>query len=166
VTIRSGSPRGRSRRAWLLLVVLGAGGCGSAPVGPGPSPTSEDEPCPRDGIDVELGIPSRGEEPALFTTAGGTVHVMVGGFPHGGVLDPEVWRSGIYVGDAAVPPTYDEQSSEVTGVVAQTSVLEGSWSSLELGPGRHWLWATNGAEVVLRSCEPGGLTDAVPAPGP
>ncbi len=147
-------------------MVLAVGGCSFGPIRPDPPPTTPSEPCPQGGIDIELGSPSPGGETAEFTTAGGTVFVAVSGFSEGGLFEPDVWQSAVYVGDAAVPPTYDEQSGQVSGVLVQAAVVEGTWGSLELEPGRYWLWATNYPDVVMRSCEPDGLSDPVPAPAP
>lgn len=158
--------------ARLDLVTGGAGpalaacvllaGCVRGPGGT-PSPSaSAPVPCLEDGSHADLGAAQRGSGVAEFTTAGGTVHVAVRDFPKGGIFDPEVGTAGVYVGDAAIPPTYDEQSGAVTGVLAQTSVREGAWADLELAPGRYWIWVTNGSDVVVAGCEPDSVTDPAP----
>ena len=121
------------------------------------------EPCPS-GATLELGRPFRGQQWAEFDAAGGEVFVTVRRFEKGGVLDPEVGRSAVFLGPASSPPRYDEQSGRVSGAVARVSVVEDTWSSVELPAGRYWLWATNGSDVVVRSCEPAGVSGAVPAP--
>lgn len=155
-----------------LLLLGGCTGGASSPDGerttgpaasdPVDEPIEIPEPCSA-GVTIDLGYPFRGQEVAVFQAAGGTVHVTVRQFPHGGVLDPEVWRSGVYLGHADDPPTYDEQSGRVSNVVTQTSVVEGTWSAVELEAGRYWLWATNGGDVAVRSCEPDGVSDPSPA---
>ena len=128
-----------------------------------PSPPSDriglEEPCP-DGVTLGLGAPFRGRDYAKFQSAGGTVYVSVRRFSKGGTSDPETGQSMIYVGAMARPPTYDPQSGRVRGTIATTSVIENTWSAIDLAEGRYWLTAYNGWDVVIRSCEPGGLLDA------
>jgi hypothetical protein len=113
-------------------------------------------------VTLELGRPFRGQQWAEFDAAGGEVLVTVRRFEKGGVLDREVGRSAVFVDPAAQPPRYDEQSGRVSGSLSRTSVVEGAWSSVEVPPGRYWLWATNGSDVAVRSCAAGGMSGAAP----
>jgi hypothetical protein len=125
-----------------------------------PSPTSDrtalEEPCP-DGKTLDLGAPFRGRDYAKFQTTGGTVYVSVRQFNTGGTDDTERGQSTIYVGAMARPPTYDPHSDRVRGTTATTSVVENTWSAIDLAEGRYWLTASNGWDIAVRSCEPGGL---------
>ena len=40
---------------------------------------------------------------------------------------------------------------------------EGTWTSLTLPAGRYWLWVTNGGDVAVASCPPGGVSEPEPA---
>lgn len=155
--------------AWMILTALSITGCmgsGDAQesgMSASPSPPSDrialEEPCPG-GVTIGLGAPFRGRDFAKFQAAGGTVYVSVRQFNKGGTNDPETGQSTIYVGALARPPTYDPQSGRVRGTIATTSVIENTWSAIDLAEGRYWLTAYNGWDVVIRSCEPGGLLDA------
>lgn len=142
----------------MVTVVLLSSGCGADP-----DPATVPEPCP-EGVTLDLGRPLRGQQWAEFDAAGGEVFVTVRRFEKGGVLDPEVGRSAVFVGPAAQAPRYDEQSGRVSGALDRTSVVEGTWSALDVPPGRYWLWATNGSDVAVRSCAAGGLSGAAPVP--
>ena len=155
--------------AWIILTALSIAGCmGSGDAqqsgrSASPSPPSDrialEEPCP-DGVTLGLGAPFRGRDYAKFQAAGGTVYVSVRQVSKGGTDDPETGQSTIYVGALARPPTYDPQSGRVIGTIATTAVVENTWSAIDLAEGRYWLTAFNGWDVVIRSCEPGGLLDA------
>lgn len=157
-------PRGVRGTALVLGVGVLLGGCTSGPGTASPSPSaSAPLPCAEDGSHAELGATRRGEAHAEFTTAGGTVHVAVRYFPRGGLFESDGGQAAVYVGDAATPPTYDEQTGVVSGVTAETSVREGAWGELELEPGRYWIWVSNGSDVVVAGCEPGSVTEPAPA---
>jgi hypothetical protein len=40
------------------------------------------------------------------------------------------------------------------------AVLESTWSAIDLAEGRYWLTVADGWDVVIRSCEPGGVVSA------
>jgi hypothetical protein len=88
------------------------------------------------------------------------VYVSVRQFNTGGTDDTERGQSTIYVGAMARPPTYDPHSDRVRGTTATTSVVENTWSAIDLAEGRYWLTASNGWDVAIRSCEPGGVAAA------
>lgn len=148
------------------LSIMGCTGSGDAQESrrpASPSPPSDrialEEPCP-DGVTLGLGAPFRGRDYAKFQTTGGTVYVSVRQFSRGGTYDPETGQSMIYVGAMARPPAYDPRSGRVRGTIATTSVVENTWSAIDLAEGRYWLTAINGWDIVIRSCEPGGVLDA------
>lgn len=148
----------------ILLSIVGCTGPGDAqePVGavsPRPSPgrTGIDEPCP-EGVTVALGAPFRGRDYAKFQAAGGTVYVRVGRFGDGG--DAAAGRATIYVGALARPPTFDPRSGRLRGAIATTVVVGDTWSAIDLAEGRYWLTAAGGWDIVIRSCDPGGVSDA------
>jgi hypothetical protein len=68
--------------------------------------------------------------------------------------------STIYIGELARPPTYDPHSGRLRRVIATTSVVENTWSAIDLTEGRYWLTAADGWDIVIRSCEPRGVLDA------
>lgn len=159
-------PVSRRRRnlacvAWILtaLSIVGCSGSSDAEqAGREASQSPSDrialeEPCP-DGVTLALGAPFRGRDYAKFQTAGGTIYVSVGQFRKGGT------ESTIYVGALARPPTYDPHSGRLRGTIATTSVVANTWSAIDLTAGRYWMTAANGWDVVIRSCEPGGIADA------
>ncbi len=128
---------------------------------PTASPTVAADPCP-DGTTLNLDDPYRTGPQALFSTGGDEVWVTARSFSHGGIFDPEVGRTAVYIGTEANPLTYDQQSGQVANVVVQTSVEEGTWSAVELPKGRYRLWSTTGGDVWVRSCQPDGVTDPRP----
>lgn len=131
---------------------------------PTASPTVAADPCP-DGAAVKLGNPDRPGPQALFSTVGGEVWITARDFEHGGIFDPEVGRTAIYIGTEVEPLTYDPQSGQVGNVVMQTSVEEGTWTSVDLLEGRYRLWTTTGSDIWVRNCQPDGVTDPQPVNG-
>jgi hypothetical protein len=152
-----------------MLAVLSIMGCTRSGDGEeagrsaSPSPPSVEvaleAPCP-DGVTLDLGAPFRGRDYAKFQTTGGTVYVSVGQFSKGDASDRGTAQSTIYVGELARPPTYDPQSGRVRGTMATTTVVENTWSAIDLDEGRYWLTAADGWDVVIRSCEPDGVAKA------
>jgi hypothetical protein len=146
-----------------MLIAVSVVGCsgsgdvvqagGTASPSPSSGQTGLEEPCP-DGVTLALGAPFRGRDYAKFETTGGTVYVSAGRFRTRGM------PSTIYVGALARPPTYDQQAGRLRGTTVKTSVVEHTWSAIELTAGRYWLTAADGWDIVIRSCEPGGVADA------
>jgi len=91
------------------------------------------------------------------------VYVTVRTYEKGGIFDPEVGASGIYIGPIDQPPTADQQSGRVSNVLVETTVIEGTWSAVDLPAGRFWLWTSSGTDVAVRSCEDAGVSGAVAA---
>jgi len=162
-----GQRRGACYAAWMLLILLTVVGCtgsddeqdtgGAASPNPPSGRTGLAEPCP-DGVTVALGAPFRGRDYAKFQAAGGTVYVRVGRFSDGG--DAAAGQATIYIGALARPPTFDPRSSRLRGAIATTEAIGNTWSAIDLAEGRYWLTAANGWDIVIRSCEPGGVSDA------
>ena len=164
------APRRVGSGLLAVLALLSLAGCGDrgrtddrASASPGATNgdrTELAEPCPGAGATVELGSPYRGEQFAEFDAQGGTVYVTVRRYQKGGVFDPEVASSRIYIGPIDQPPTADQQSGRVSNVLVETSVVEGTWSAVDLPVGRFWLWTSNGTGVEVRSCEQDGVSGA------
>lgn len=155
--------------ALLLTACPGAG----PPADPTPSttnptaagPSEAPDPCP-DTATVDLGRPVRTGAFAEFTLAGpDRVWVTATGFEKGGIFDPDVGSTAVYVGTMDQPPTYDEQRSAVSDTVVDTRVVEDTWTALDLEADRHWLWTSNSAVIALKTCDGPPVTDvyAVPA---
>lgn len=157
--------------ALLLTACPGAG----PPEDPTPSsttspgtaagPSEAPDPCPGAGS-VDLGRPLRTGAFAEFTLAEpGRVWVTATGFSKGGIFDPDVGSTAVYVGIMDQPPTYDEQRSTVSDTVVDTRVVEDTWTALDLDAERHWLWTSNSAVIGLKTCDGPPVTDvyAVPA---
>ena len=154
------------RLAVVGLLAFGACGDGSSTTS-GSTPTvtsSPANPCEPDaGTVLELGDPLRiSGRYATFTTDGSGVWVTARVYQHGGVLDPEVGRGGVFVGLTSSPPTYDEQTGRVENLVAESIITEGAWTMMELPAGDYWLWTTSGSDVVVESCRPGGVSNPDP----
>jgi hypothetical protein len=147
--------------------LLGAAACGESSrstTGSPPAPTSTTNPCdPEVGTALELGDPLRiSGRYATFTTDGSGVWATARVYQHGGVLDPEVGRGGVYVGLASSPPTYDQQTGTIGNLVAEDIINEGSWTIMDLPAGDYWLWTTSGSDVVIESCRSGGVSNPEP----
>lgn len=114
---------------------------------------------------MSLGIPALvSRRYAEFTTNGDPLWVTAANFSASGPFDIVDPRTGLVeVGFAAVPPSYDEQSGRTDNVITEVAVAEGKWRQLDLDPGRYWLWFSTTAEVVIRSCDMGVISDPLPA---
>lgn len=149
----------------ILMAVAACSGGSITTAGSSPQVTSSaTSPCQQgSGTALELGDPLRASDRyATFTTDGSGVWVTARVFQHGGVLDSDVGRGGVYVGLASSPPTYDQQTGRVGNLVAESTITEGSWTLMDLPQGDYWLWSTSGSDVVIESCQSGGVSN----PGP
>jgi len=131
------------------------------------SDTPDETPqCGAAATQLALGSPYRGvNSPAsYFTTDGSDIFISARHFEHGGFLDSETGVASIWIGDAATPPTYDEQSGQVANTKVSVPVREGKHKRIQLPKGRYWLWTSIGGDVVVASCgilsgqQPGGET--------
>lgn len=75
----------------------------------------------------------------------------------------ETDRTGVELGWASQPPSYDPQSSETANILVGVSAQEGLWTPVELEAGDYWLWSSNGGHVTIRTCAAGVIFDPVPA---
>jgi len=158
-----------STLAWvsILGIALGITGCEasgeteevtrSASPSPPSVRTALDEPCP-EGVTIGLGAPFLGRDFAKFSTTGGTVYVSVGQFRRGASEQAGNGRSTVYLGARARPPTYDPHARRLRGTLTTAVVTEDTWSAIDLTEGRYWLTVADGWDVVIRSCEPDGIT--------
>lgn len=108
--------------------------------------------------DLIGGILSVDGEPALFTSDGSELVFAADGFSHGGVLDPKVGSTAVYVGNPDRMPVFSQGSGHVTNVTHEFGIDEGQETIQILPAGRYWLVTSNGVHVTVRSCPPGGVT--------
>jgi hypothetical protein len=108
---------------------------------------------------IALGRPSRSRTPSEFTTQGGKIFFTASGFLHGGVFDPEQGTTGIYIGSPDNMPVWDPQPDTVSNTLTEFSVPEKEYVSINLDPGRYWLWSSNSVLIELLSCMPDGVSD-------
>ncbi len=110
--------------------------------------------CGASATQIALGSPYRGKDNPVsyFTTDGSDILLSARHFEHGGYFDPKTGRTGIWIGDAAAPPSYNEQSGEVANTKVELSVQEGKHKIAKLPAGRHWLWTSTGGDIVVASC--------------
>lgn len=172
VTSRRSLSRSVGWPAGLLAVV--ASGCawlgGDDGAAPSPAPdvavTEAADPCP-DAEEFDLGSPTTGGDVSEFTAAEHASYwISARDFSHGGMFDPDVWRTTVYIGSQEVPPTYDAQRSRVTGADVEVDVVEETWSRVELDAGAHWVWAISGGSILIKSCEGLPITDVRQAADP
>jgi hypothetical protein len=114
--------------------------------------------CPSLGPPISLGRPSGGDELALFTVDGSELVFAADEFAHGGLFDPEVGSTAVYVGNPDRMPVYVQGSGSYTNVTHEFSITEGQVTSQTLPAGRYWLVTSNFVGVTVRSCLPGGVT--------
>jgi hypothetical protein len=105
-----------------------------------------------------LGYTSRDQEPPLFRTDGSELLLSADGFSHGGVLDPEVGITEVYVGNPNRLPVYNQKTGVVSNVTHSFHIIESQVVSQTLPAGQYWLVSSNGNRVFVRSCLPGGVT--------
>lgn len=110
---------------------------------------------------VELGSPYLTNATAEFTTAGGEIYVIARRYEHG-ILLPDRRATAIYVGHYDNPPVWDSPRNKVSNTYEKISVWESDYGSLTLPAGRYWLWSSSGGDVVVYSCEAGGVSDPKP----
>lgn len=127
-----------------------------------PMPKEQLMPCQGNPASfVELGSPYLTKPVAEFTTAGGEIYVIARRFEHG-ILLPEKGGSGIYIGHLNQFPVWNKQTSEITNVYKKIIIKEKDYGALNLPAGRYWLWSSSGGDIVVYSCEEGGVSDPKP----
>jgi len=127
-----------------------------------PMPAEQRMPCDGNPASfVELGSPYLTKSTAEFTTAGGEIYVIARRYEHG-ILLPERGGSGIYVGVLNQLPVWDKQTSKIINAYKETIIKEKDYGALTLPAGRYWLWSSSGGDIVVYSCEEGGVSDPKP----
>ena len=145
--------------AIVLAVVMSACGYRPTPGGTGASPSKGDASrCASSGTPISLSYNHISEEPALFTVDGSELVFAADGFPHGGILDPKVGSTAVYVVNPDRMPVFSEASGHVTNVTHEFGIDEGQETNQILPAGRYWLATSNFVVVTVRSCPPGGVT--------
>jgi len=127
-----------------------------------PMPAEQQMPCGGNPASfVELGSPYLTKSTAEFTTVGGEIYIIARRYEHG-ILLPERGGSGIYVGLLNQLPFWDKQTSKITNVYKEITIKEKDYGTLTLPAGRYWLWSSSGGDIVIYSCEEGGVSDPKP----
>ena len=127
-----------------------------------PMPKEQLMPCQGNPASfVELGSPYLTNPVAEFTTSGGDIYVIARRYEHG-ILLPEKGGSGIYIGHLNQFPVWNKQTSEITNVYKKIIIKEKDYGALTLPAGRYWLWSSSGGDIVIYSCEEGGVSDPKP----
>jgi hypothetical protein len=144
--------------AALLTVVTAACGNSPTPRNVGASPSKNTRPGCASTEPISLPFAHRGLAPALFTADGSQLVFTADGFAHGGLLDPKVGKTAVYVGNPDRMPVYNRATSVLTNVTHEFGITEGQETSQTLPAGRYWLATSNFVHVKVRSCPPGGVT--------
>ena len=127
-----------------------------------PMPKEQLMPCGGNPADfVELGSPYLTNPVAEFTTSGGEIYIIARRYEHG-ILLPSRRVTAIYVGHYDTPPTWDSPKNTVNNTYKEISVWEKDYGALTLPAGRYWLWSSSGGDIVIYSCEEGGVSDPKP----
>jgi hypothetical protein len=112
---------------------------------------------------VELGSPYQmNGQVAEFTTSGDKLYITARRFPHSGFSGSSPGSTAIFMGDSSALPEYDSQRDTTTNTVKTISLSETKYAEFELPAGRYWLWSSSGGDVVIYSCEEGGVSDPKP----
>jgi len=146
--------------AVLMTAVVAA--CGDSPTTGSTrasSPTSKPpSSCTSTGPPISLGYPGGSSPPALFTSDGSELVFAADGFPHGGVLDPKVGITAVYVGNPDRMPVFSQGRGAYSNVTHEFQITEGQETTQTLPAGRYWLVNSNFRHMTVRSCPPGGVT--------
>ena len=117
---------------------------------PGP-PAPVTPPCVDDpAASAEMGSPSP-MEPAWFRTDGSALYLQARSFEHGGVLDPAVGQTAIYIGPASMRPLA-QANGYVRGATHSLSLREGTYGTVTLPPGDYWLTSSQGGDLFVIGC--------------
>jgi len=112
---------------------------------------------------VELGSPYQiNGQVAEFTTSGNKLYITARRFPHSGFSGSSPGSTAIFMGDSSALPEYDSQRDITTNTVKTISLSETKYAEFELPAGRYWLWSSSGGDIVIYSCEEGGVSDPKP----
>ena len=66
------------------------------------------------------------------------------------------------MGNSSALPEYDSQRDITTNTVKNISLSETKYVEFELPARRYWLWSSSGGDIVIYSCEEGGVSDPKP----
>jgi hypothetical protein len=128
-----------------------------------PMPTEQQMPCGGNPASfVELGSPYEGGKIAEFTTSGNEIYITARKFEHAGIFGSFRGSTAINVGDIDILPTYNEKQNIITNATKIISIKEKDYGALTLPAGRYWLWSSSGGDIVIYSCEEGGVSDPKP----
>nr|HPO06885.1 hypothetical protein [Candidatus Pacearchaeota archaeon] len=83
-------------------------------------------------------------------------------FPHSGFSGSSLGSTAIFMGNSSALPEYDSQRDITTNTVKNISLSETKYVEFELPAGRYWLWSSSGGDIVIYSCEEGGVSDPKP----
>lgn len=150
---------GAATAAIVLAVVVAACGYSPTPGSTDASPSkSTGTRCKATGPPISLGYPGGSSEPVLITSDGSELVFAADGFSHGGVLDPKVGTTAVYVGNPDRMPVFSQESGHYTNVTHEFRIIEGQETSQILPAGQYWLVNSNFVHMTVRSCPPGGVT--------
>ena len=128
-----------------------------------PMPAEQRMPCDGNPASfVELGSPYLTKSTAEFTTAGGEIYVIAQRYEHAGIFGSFGGSTAINIGDINILPTYNEKQNIITNATKTISIKEKDYGALTLPAGRYWLWSSSGGDIVVYSCEEGGVSDPKP----
>jgi hypothetical protein len=108
---------------------------------------------------VELGYPSEGGSVAEFTSSGKSLFIEVKYFDHTGLFGSLAGLSAINLGNIDNLPELDKQRNIIKNSIKKISVPEKEYVEFQLPAGRYWLWSSAGGDIVVYSCEAGGVSD-------
>ena len=111
---------------------------------------------------VELGLPYLTNPVAEFTTSGGEIYIIARRYEHAGIFGSFRSSTAISVGNIDALPIYDEKRNVITNTIKTMSIKEKDYGALTLPAGRYWLWSSSGGDIVIYSCEEGGVSDPKP----
>lgn len=148
--------KGRRRTAlFAALTMLALSGCGPE-VDHSVPPERPD--CP-ERTTVDLGHPTVvGASVAEFATEGGEVHLEATGVDQGGWFDASV--TTVYVGEATRPAEFDGRGHLAGPFAAEVRVVDREFATVTLPAGRYWVTSSDGGDLKVTSCQPGGVTPA------
>lgn len=128
-----------------------------------PMPKEQLMPCDGNPASfVELGSPYEGGSIAEFTTSGNELYVIARRFEHAGIFSSFRSSTAVNVGNIDILPKYDEEQNIIINTIKTISIKEKDYGTFDLPAGRYWLWSSSGGDVVVYSCEEGGVSDPKP----
>jgi len=112
---------------------------------------------------VELGSPYHiNGQVAEFTTNGDKLYITAKRFPHSGFSGSWDKSTTLDFGVTDNPPEVDMQRGITTNTIKSVYLSENKYVEVELPAGRYWLLSGLGGDIVIYSCEEGGVSDPKP----